>query len=429
MKFLLFLCLFQLSIFVSVAQTQYTNVKIEGEGLPIGPCEPSICINPQNPNQIVAGAVLNRVYASADGGKTWEIQTLTSDYGVYGDPCIVADTEGNFYYFHLSDVEGKGWASEKLLDRIVAQRSEDGGKTWTKGSYMGLAHPKDQDKEWAVVDSKTGNIYVTWTQFDLYDSKEATDSTHILFSYSEDKGDTWSNPVRINQFGGNCLDGDGTVEGAVPAVGPDGEIYVSWSLNGKIYFDKSLDGGKTWLKRDKIAALQPGGWDIHIPGIGRANGMPITLCDLSDGPHRGTIYINFADQRNGEDDTDIWLVKSTDGGETWSAPKRVNNDAPGKHQFFTWMALDPTNGNLHAVFYDRRHHSGNATDVYLATSTDGGQNFMNEKISETPFTPSEGIFFGDYNNISAYGGTVRPIWTRADGRILSVWTALIDEKK
>jgi len=49
------------------------------------------------------------------------------------------------------------------------------------------------------------------------------------------------------------------------------------------------------------------------------------------------------------------------------------------------------------------------------------------KISEKPFTPTNnGVFFGDYNNISAYNGRVRPIWTQLDDRTLSVWTALID---
>ena len=62
----------------------------------------------------------------------------------------------------------------------------------------------------------------------------------------------------------------------------------------------------------------PGGWDYDIPGINRCNGLPITVCDLSGGSNHGTIYINWTDQRNGTDDTDVWLAKSTDGGDTWT---------------------------------------------------------------------------------------------------------------
>jgi prepilin-type processing-associated H-X9-DG protein len=36
------------------------------------------------------------------------------------------------------------------------------------------------------------------------------------------------------------------------------------------------------------------------------------------------------------------------------------------------------------------------------------------------------VFFGDYNNITAVDGHVRPIWTREVDGVLSVWTALLD---
>lgn len=409
------------------ACSPYKNVMIDS-GTGVGPCEPSICVNPSNPKNIIAGAVLNTVYHSLDGGKTWKKQRLTSPHGVYGDPCIVADTSGNIYYFHLSDPSGKGWLSKKLLDRIVCQKSTNGGKTWNQGSYMGLDHPKDQDKEWAVIDNRNGNVYCTWTQFDLYDSKEPGDSTTILFSKSTDHGQNWSSPVRISQFAGDCVDDDETVEGAVPAVGPNGEIYVTWALGDHLYFDRSTDEGQTWLNEDIIAADGIVGWAFDIPGINRCNGMPITEVDLSGGEHHGTIYVNWSDQRNGEDNTDIWLIKSSDQGNTWSAPFRVNQDDTKTHQFFTWMDVDPVTGYLYIVYYDRSAYKDTQTDVMLAYSKDGGATFTNVKISNSPFVPDERVFFGDYNNISAYDGVVRPIWTRADGTALSIWTALIEIK-
>ena len=67
----------------------------------------------------------------------------------------------------------------------------------------------------------------------------------------------------------------------------------------------------------------------------------------------------------------------------------------------------------------------NQTDVYLATSTDGGETWVNERISESAFTPLEGVFFGDYNDIAAHQGMIRPIWTRLSEGKLSVHTALI----
>lgn len=424
----LFLCILQLGN-LTAQEITVPNIKLDqADGVSYPPCEPSIVINPTNPDNILGSAIVDKAYVTKDGGKTWKTVKLSSTFGVFGDPCVIADSKGNFYYFHLADPDGKGRSGDSWLDRIVCQKSEDGGLTWNNGTFVGFHPPKDQDKEWAVVDPRNDHIYVTWTQFDKYGSKKLEDHSNILFSRSTNKSKKWKNEARINELSGDCIDGDGTTEGAVPAVGPNGEIYVAWSLNDKIFFDRSLDKGKTWLSKDKVIAEQKGGWDIDIPGISRSNGMPVTVTDLSNGPFRGNIYVNWADQSNGTDDTDIWIAQSADGGNTWSRPLRVNDDAPGKHQFLTWMSVDPTTGYIYIVFYDRRNYDDLKTDVFLAYSTDGGKSFKNVKISEEAFTPSSNSFFGDYNNISAYGGRICPIWTRMDDRITSVWTAVISEE-
>jgi hypothetical protein len=394
---------------------------------PFGPCEPSIAINEKNPKVILAGSILNSVHRSEDGGETWTTTQLSSPFGVYGDPVCHSDAAGNFYYAHLSDPDGKGWASPKLLDRIVIEKSTDGGKSFVS-SHTEVAHPKDQDKHWLASNPVTGQLYCTWTEFDLYESKKETDHSRIMFSTSTDAGDSWSKPLAISELEGDCLDDDMTTEGAVPTVGPDGQVYVAWAYNSKIYFDRSMDQGKTWLKRDITVGEQVGGWSISIPGVGRCNGMPVTECDQSNGKYRGTIYVNWADQRNGTNDTDIWVARSTDQGNTWSAPVRVNQDKTKTHQFFSWMNIDRATGKIYIVYYDRSRFTNNQTDVVLAVSSDGGRTWSNRTISESSFTPHEGVFFGDYNDISVFQGQVRPIWTRMDpdGR-LSVWTALIKD--
>lgn len=398
---------------------QHTNVLISNASYPE---EPTIYIDPNNTNRIIAGSNINSVFYSEDGGYSWNVKKLySSAYGVAGDPMVIVDEAGHYYYFHLSSPPNGSW-----LDRIVCQKSTDGGVTWNQGSFMGLNGDKDQDKPWAVVDRTTGNIYVTWTQFDKYGSSILEHRSNIMFSKSTDGGESWSEAVRINQVDGNCIDSDETVEGAVPAVGPDGEIYVSWAGPLGLVFDRSTDQGETWLDNDIFVSDLPGGWDFDIPGIQRCNGFPVTVCDLSGGPNHGTIYINWSDQRNGTDDTDVWLVKSTDGGDTWSDRIRVNDDPPGRQQFFTWMTVDQVTGHLHFVFYDRRNYDDTNTDVFMATSTDEGETISNYKISQEPFVPDSNIFFGDYNNISAVNNVIRPIWTRLHNSQLSVWTAIID---
>lgn len=400
---------------------QHTNILISTQN---NPSEPSIAINPRNTQQLVAGSVLNNVYTSVDGGLTWTEDTLYSTSGVWGDPTIIVDTAGSFYYFHLS--APAGYSDSSWLDRIVCQKADTLGAVWNDGSYTAINGLKDQDKQWAVVDPRDNTIYLTWTQFDEYASYLDTDSTHIMFTKSTDGGLSWTPSLRIDHIGGDCIDEDNTVEGAVPAVGPNGEVYVAWAGPVGIVFDRSLDAGSTWLDNDIFVSDQPGGWDYNVPGIMRANGLPVTCCDLSNGPNRGTIYINWTDHRNGPTDTDVWLAKSTDGGNTWSAPKRVNDDSSSRRQFFTWMCVDQATGYLYFVFYDRRNYSDNRTDVYMAVSKDGGETFTNFCISESPFDPYSSIFFGDYTNITAHNNVVRPIWVRLDGADLGIYTALID---
>jgi hypothetical protein len=209
--------------------SQHGNVLINN-----GSNEPSIWVNPKNLNQVVAGSNINNFFYSGNGGLSWTASSLTSTYGVWGDPAIITDTNGDFYYFHLSNPTSPG--APGWIDRIICQKSTNGGATWSTGTFMGKNGLKAQDKHWPVNNPYNNDIYVTWTQFDKYGSILGTDSSNILFSKSTDAGATWTSPIRINKVAGDCIDEDNTTEGAVPAVGPNGEIYVSWAGPSRINF-------------------------------------------------------------------------------------------------------------------------------------------------------------------------------------------------
>jgi hypothetical protein len=415
-----------LSFFSSCQTTKFENIEITKDfnsGIFYQVSEPSIAINPKNTNEIAAGSILDNYHYSKDGGKTWVNRKIESKYGVWGDPVLTFDRTGKVYYFHLANYKKTSW-----IDRIVCQVAPTINSEFSNGTFPKPNGAKAQDKHWVALHPSNNTLCLTWTQFDKYDSKNPLDSSHIMFSRSLDQGQSWSDPVRINKFGGDCIDDDNTVEGAVPTYGPNGEIYVAWSGPKGLVCQKSFDGGISWLPQEKLIAEHPGGWTIDIPGINRCNGLPILICDQSNGPNRGTLYLNWADQRNGSNDTDIWLMKSTDQGETWSEPIRVNQDKPGKHQFFTWITIDQTNGNLHFVYLDRRKYVNNKTDVIWCTSKDGGRTFQEKCISQKPFLPTKSVFYGDYLNIAAHNGVIRPIWPRMDKGKMTLWTALINEK-
>jgi hypothetical protein len=349
---------------------------------------------------------------------------MKSKYGVYGDPCIISLTNNRFLYLHLSLTKGAPYVDDSFLDRIVCQYSKNGGKRFHKGKYMGYNPPKDQDKEWAVHDFTRGRTFVTWTEFDKYGSNDPADKSRIMASYSDNLGKSWSQAVVVSTTLGDCLDDDQTTEGAVPAIGDSGQMHVAWSNNEFIYFNTYVPGDS--IVNDRIIARQVGGWTQTIDGLNRTNGLPITVADHSNGNFKGNLYVCWSDQRNGELNTDVFITTSADGGKTWSEAIRVNNDATQTHQFLPWMTVDQTTGYVYVVYYDRSKYTDARTDVKLAVSKNGGITFENYTISETPFMPHPNVFFGDYINISAHQGMIRPIWPRFEDGKLSVWTAIVE---
>ena len=394
----------------------------------INPAEVTIAINPKNPDNMIAASFQtgnppkpragSYHYVTFDGGKTWKtVSTPNPKNLVQGDDVLAFSNDGVAYHAHLSFDGIRLARPVRAENGMIVNVSKDGGNTWTDGTpainHINTVIPFE-DKPGLIVDNAPssrhkGNVYLAWTRFDVYGSSNPEHHSQIYFTRSTDQGQTFSMPFRISDTGGDCVDSDNTVEGAVPSVGPNGEVYVVWAGPLGLVFDKSIDGGLTFGK-DKVIGDIPGGWDFGIEGLSRANGMPVTGVDLSNGPNKGTLYVNWIDARNG--DPDVFLMSSRNGGETWTAPVRVNDDAlkNGKAQFFTWMAIDPADGSVNIVFYDRRDGKGTQTGLTLARSVDGGRTFVNHKIDIPLFNVNERVFFGDYSSVSAIGGRVVPVF-------------------
>lgn len=137
--------------------------------------------------------------------------------------------------------------------------------------------------------------HATWTQFDRYKSKSKTDISVIYYSKSEE-GKPWGSPKQLNTFSGDCFDGDSTVKGPTPCVGPSGIVYVAWASPKGLAFQRSLDTGRTWLKEEKLINPIKGGWACTVDGI-KTSGLPHMACDLSNSEFRGRVYICWSDEK------------------------------------------------------------------------------------------------------------------------------------
>ena len=380
--------------------------------------EPSVAISMKDPKNTVVTSASNNVYYSTDGGLSWRKSTVEYRSGVSGSMIVVPGGKDSFFILHRTNLSGS--------ERLVCHESGDGGKTWSDGAMIDDDEKRMMlDQRWQrVTTDMKGNLYTTWTQSDKYASTDTACHSYIYYSQSSD-GKKWSTPVRISQKGGKCEEGDYMTAGSSPAINADGRVYAVWANNGKIFFDRSFDGGDMWLSTDLPIADQPGGWALDVPGHKRINGLPQVVVDHSKGALSGSLYVCWADQRNGAKDTDIWLTRSSNGGDNWTSPAKVTSGESGRQQYYPVMAIDQTTGAIFVVYYDREAGDEMKTDVYLAYSVDGGNKFDTLKISESPFTPSEDVDIGDYIGLTAYKGIVVPVWTRVEDGKTSIWTTTI----
>lgn len=375
--------------------------------------EPGIAVNPRNPQQVVA-VFQDNAHASysVNGGRDWQAASGVDphNYRVSGDVSVTYDTQGHAIICYIAfDKLGtfNYWGHNATRNGIFIRRSLDGGKTWEADHIPVSELPTQpgipfEDKPYIVADNgngpHAGNLYIGWTRWTLTDSQ-------MLFTRSTDGGKTWSKPIEIDDHPGLPRDDDGALEGFDAAVAADSTIYAIWSNEEGIVLTSSHDGGASFSRPHLILHTAP--IMFAIDTLERANGFP----QISVDPRSERLYVTWSDYRNG--DLDVFCASSSDKGKTWSQPVRVNNDPVhnGAEQFFQWSAVDPADGSVNVLFYDRRGDPQNRKQiVVLARSTDGGQNFANYAWTDNAFEAS-GVFFGDYTGLAAFGGRVYGVWT------------------
>jgi len=264
-----------------------------------------------------------------------------------------------------------------------------------------------EDKQWITIDrtfgQTNGNIYIPWARFDADFSQN-----QIVLSYSHDNGQSYGGPVIVS---------DGrSVQWPTIAVGMGGEVLVAWYSGYPlgIYTDISYDAGMTFGTDNLVVPVNTGSTQIN-GGI-LVFPYPALASDVNlASPYLGNIYMVFMDQNI--NDMDIYFIKSDNGGGSWTAPVRINDDPEfnGADQFHPWISVDET-GTIHAIFYDRRLDSNNLLfDLYYTKSEDGGAAWSaNERITTVSSDPNQAVtagLIGEYIGLSAWGGEAQMVWT------------------
>src|SRR2546425_136504 len=404
--FLFAVCAFADTSGQEALDTWPANVQVNQDHLGNPQAETSLAIDPNDPQHLVAvwwevttitpdGRDKRLNYGwSRDGGQTWQSRRLEN--GIYSsDPAIVADSQGNFYIETVM-------APDSTIpvvpgpEQVGIYRSTDGGETFSE--IAGVGNGNIIDKPYIGIDPVSDALYVTWTD-DI--PVAGNHFARILLAVSKDHGASFSSPQRISDPSAY-----GTM--AVPIAGANGEVYVVWGalFTGRIWFDRSLDGGLTWLRKDLLVTAFDRGAAHGIYG----NIFPAIAVDRSHGPHRGRIYVVWSTVPPG--DLDINLAWSDDRGDHWSNPVRVNDDAVGNgaDQTTPWVAVDDQ-GRVLVNYLDRRPDRILRAQ-YFAMSTDGGVTFgPNIRVSDGYYPPAR--FAGDYNQPAAAGNRYHAIWADA----------------
>jgi len=346
---------------------------------------------------------------STDGGRSWTdggVIPAIPDGGLnIGDPDVKADRAGNFYFATLA-IRPDG------VSIVGVARSSDGGRTFSVPveASVGASNPADfQDKEFMTVDNSggpyDGTIYVTWTDF-LANPPPGT-FDQIMLARSTDGGRHFSKAIPVSPPGG--------FQASIPRVGPHGELYVLYAdfdLSG-LRLSKSSDGGRTF-GADGLDNTWIGGFDLIGTSnlncgrrVMKGNIRTWEMPSLAVNPVNGEVYVVYASNPPGPDQSDIYLIRSADGGVSWSRPARVNDDNTQNDQFFSFVTTAP-DGTLGISFYDRRNDPANLKiDKYLAISHDGGRTFEpNIRMStvSSPIPPIETYdrcYMADYDQLVA----------------------------
>jgi hypothetical protein len=367
--------------------------------------EPSISVDPTNGNKMaIAWRQFNSITSNfrqggwgytTNGGASWTFPGVLQNNVFRSDPVSNSDETGAFFYLSLQSNQAESFFCDDLW------RSLNGGQSWTERSPDRGAH--GGDKQWFTIDKTNGTghgfQYQFWTGFFACDIGE--------FSRSTDGGVTWQTPINIP----NSPD-TGTLD-----VDTNGNLFIGGG-GSPFYCVRSSNAQNPNVTPtfDRVTSVNMGGDLIQggINGVGLC-GQVFLAIDRSGTVTNNNIYMMASVEPTGANNgTDVMFARSTDGGLTFSAPHRINDD-PINHNKWHWfgtLSVAP-NGRIDSVWLDTRNAANNTdSQLFYSYSVDGGVTWSPNVAVSNSFNPFEGYpnqsKIGDYITIvsDATGGNV-----------------------
>ena len=350
--------------------------------------EPSICVDRHNPNRMSIGwRQFNSVASNfreagfaytTNGGMRWIAPGVLENNVFRSDPILNSDTTGRFFYLSLV---------QNFFDDLW--RSVTGGQSWTR------VGPADGgDKQWFTIDntnsSGRGFQYQYWsTDGNNYGGRQFTRSTN--------GGSTWMDPINIpNSPAWGTLDVDSV-----------GNLFIGGVnlTTNRIWCVRSTNAKNAGVipTFDRSTAVNLGGDIVFAEPINPEGlvGQVYLAADRSGTSTNDNIYMLASVQPSGfTNGSDVMFVRSTNGGITFSAPRRINDD-PVNHAKWHWfgtLSVAPS-GRIDVVWYDSRNSPNNVTSqLFYSFSIDGGNTWSPNVAVSNLFNP----FIG-YPNQSKIG--------------------------
>ena len=316
---------------------------------------------------------------TSNGGTTWTFPGVLENNVFRSDPVLICDDTGRFLYLSLL---------ETFFDNMW--RSLNGGQTWTN-----LGPATGGDKEWFTIDNtaSTGHGF----QYQLW-STAGNNYQGRQFSRSTDGGFTWMDPINIPSspiWGTPDVDSNGLLFiGGVAGSSSFHCIRSSNAKNGAVTptFDQnttvSLGGSIT-----SSQTINPGG----------LTGQLFLVVDRSGTATNNNIYMLASVRPTGASGgADVRFARSTNGGVSFSASTRINDDAANSSKWH-WMgtlSVAP-NGRIDSVWLDTRNAANNTdSQLFYSYSTDGGVTWAPNVSVSNSFNPFLGYpqqnKMGDY---------------------------------